>query len=160
MRHLSIYEQNLYECVKIYGSWLGQPLGIISLCVPVNGVRGAAGHGRAGWDTGPPATLREAEAWHSCFSWVRLVREWKKGQARSGWGSRCITVKLRNTPSCTVRRSFSMSLALELMVGKESLTQGTAWQFKITQLILPWFYRFSFIYEEQSMLCPDFPARI
>lgn len=27
MRHLSIYEQNLYECVKIYGPWLGRPLG-------------------------------------------------------------------------------------------------------------------------------------
>ena len=27
MRHLSIYEQNLYECVKIYRSWLERPFG-------------------------------------------------------------------------------------------------------------------------------------
>lgn len=52
MRHLSIYEQNLYECVKIYRSWLGRPFGNNQAMRTYE--RGVAGEGRGGphlWPT-------------------------------------------------------------------------------------------------------------
>ena len=79
MRHLSIYEQNLYECVKIYRSWLGRPFGNNQAVRAYE--RDAAGEGRGGRCLWPAS---DAEEGGECSQghWT-CVREDTKGRPRT-----------------------------------------------------------------------------